>query len=323
VVGFLAITLVTGILRPTWNLKPVAFVAMACTLVAMGSFEWIREAARRPYVIGDFMYSNMITKAEASELRVSGFMPSARWVQNRELSADNQRAAGRELYVHQCYACHTIGGFNNDIVSRTGRMSSTALTSYIGRMHEIRPFMPPFAGTDSEARALAAYIVGDLHGKEIATEPAGGEAAPGKALFEGNCSSCHEEGDMAAAMKDWDQRQIIEALVTLDRISEEMVPFAGSEEEKEQLSRFLLSLNQPAGQAGTSGEGQRVFEGHCSSCHTAEEMPAMFSGQDRAGIIDILGRLAEINAEMPPFAGTPAEKEALADYLDTLAGGTK
>jgi hypothetical protein len=49
----------------------------------------------------------------------------------------------------------------------------------------------------------------------------------------------------------------------------------------------------------------------------------MFSGRDRAGIIDILGRLAEINEEMPPFAGTPVEKEALADYLDSFAGGTK
>jgi mono/diheme cytochrome c family protein len=246
-VGFLAITLAAGILRPAWNLKPVAFTAMACALVAMGSFEWIREAARRPYVIGDFMYSNMITKAEANEFRAAGFLPSALWVRNRAISAENERVAGRELFVHQCYACHTIDGFNNDIVSRTARMSSTALTSYIGRMHEIRPFMPPFAGTDSEARALAAYIVGDLHGKEVTEELAGGEAAPGKALFEENCSSCHEVKDMAAAMQGWDQRQII----------------------------------------------------------------------------DILGRLAEINEEMPPFAGTPVEKEALADYLDTLAGGTK
>ena len=51
---------------------------------------------------------------------------------------------------------------------------------------------------------------------------------------------------------------------TLDRISEEMVPFAGSDEEKEQLSRFLLSLNRKPGRPGPAGDGQRVFEGYAA-----------------------------------------------------------
>ena len=164
-VGFLAIT-VAGILRPAWNLKPVAFAAMACALVAMGSFEWIREAARRPYVIGEFMYSK---RSEGGGER----SPCRRLPAVGPVGAEpcgyrpknSGRPAGSSLSTSAMPAIPSAG-FNNDIVSRTATMSYPALTTYIGRMHEIRPFMPPFAGSDSEARALAAYIVGDLHGKE-------------------------------------------------------------------------------------------------------------------------------------------------------------
>ena len=48
-------------------------------------------------------------------------------------------------------------------------MSYAALRSYISKIHQVRYFMPPFAGTEEEADALAAYIAGGLHGKEIVT----------------------------------------------------------------------------------------------------------------------------------------------------------
>jgi mono/diheme cytochrome c family protein len=321
VAGLLAITLVAGILRPAWNLKPVAFAALAFALVAMGAFEWIREAARRPYVLEGIMYSNMIRKADVPELNASGFLQKALWVQNREVTADTQRASGRELFIHQCYACHTIGGVNNDIVSRTRTMSYTALTAYLAKMHEIRPFMPPFVGTEVESKALAAYIAGDLHGKEIKEESSEGPMAEGKALFEGNCSSCHEVDDLASAMEGLDLKEISGMLGTLDQISDEMVPFSGTEEEVEQLSLYLSSPKQKVEGDDSPSEGRKVFDSHCSSCHAAEEMPEKFAGMDRAEILDLLGRLGEINDEMPPFSGTSEEKESLADYLETLKGG--
>jgi mono/diheme cytochrome c family protein len=322
VCGILAIMLIAGILRPGWNLRPVAFAAICCALVTMGAFEWIREAARRPYVIGEVIYSNMIAKSDVDGLKRSGFLPSALWVRNHQITAENQKAAGRELFIHQCYACHTIGGLNNDIVSRTKAMSYPALTAYLGKMHEIRPFMPPFVGNEAEAKALAAYIVGDLHGKEIKEENPT-QADPGKALFENNCSSCHELDVMTAAMQGLDQQQIIKTLRTLDQISGEMKPFAGNDAQAQQLSLFLLSLNQQPAKVETSPPGLQVFEKHCSSCHEAEELPEKFAGRNRAGIFELLGRLGTINDVMPPFGGTPDEKESLADYIETRVGGKK
>jgi mono/diheme cytochrome c family protein len=201
-------------------------------------------------------------------------------------------------------------------------MSYPALTAYLGRMHEIRPFMPPFVGTEAEAKALAAYIVGDLNGKEVKEETAA-QADPGKVLFENNCSSCHELDAMTAAMQGLDQQQIIKTLRTLDQISDEMKPFAGNDAQAQQLSLFLLSLNQKAAKAEPSPSGLQVFEKHCSSCHEVEELPDKFAGRDRAGILELLGRLGTINEVMPPFGGTPEEKEALAEYIETRVGGKK
>ncbi len=58
------IMLGAGIVRPALNLKPVACPAMVSALLIMGSFEWTREAARRPFVINEVMYSNSILKAD-------------------------------------------------------------------------------------------------------------------------------------------------------------------------------------------------------------------------------------------------------------------
>jgi hypothetical protein len=35
-------------------------------------------------------------------------------------------------------------------------------------------------------------------------------------------------------------------------------------------------------------------------------------------IVDMLGKLEQLNEDMPPFEGTDEEKKALADYLNRL-----
>ena len=51
-VVLLLITLLVTVLRPAWNKRPVAAMAMLAAFVLLGSFDWTREAARRPYVVG-------------------------------------------------------------------------------------------------------------------------------------------------------------------------------------------------------------------------------------------------------------------------------
>ena len=244
VVLLLLITLLAGIARPAYNLKSVALVSMICGLVIIGSFEWTREAARRPYVLNEVMYSNSIMKSDVTFLKENGYLKSAIWVKNRQITSENRSAAGKELYIHQCYSCHTLGGSNNDLLKLTRNMSYTALSKYIGKIHKIRYFMPPFAGTDEEAKALAAYIVGDLHGKEIIETTATDRGQiNGQQVFEDNCSACHEPDDIAPALEGESIESLRSILLTLPEISEEMIPFEGSSDEHDALADYLNSLN--------------------------------------------------------------------------------
>jgi len=245
IVILLLIMLGAGILRPAYNLKPVALLALISALLIMGGFEWTREAARRPYVINEVMYSNGIMKSDVEKLREEGFLPSTIWAKNRVLTEDNQIAAGQELFVFQCYSCHTVNGMNNDIIPATKRMSYRALVKYIQKIHEVRYFMPPFAGTEEEGKALAAYIAGGLHGKEIAEEKQAVSLMDrGRNLFEKNCSSCHEIDDMTNPMQGIEKTEIAEILTTLNEISDEMEPFSGTDQEKDVLANFLDSLDK-------------------------------------------------------------------------------
>ncbi len=244
VVLLLLITLLAGIVRPSYNLKSVALVSMVCGLVIIGSFEWTREAARRPYVLNEVMYSNSILKTDVTSLKKNGYLRSAIWVKNRQITSNNKSAAGKELFIHQCYSCHTLGGSNNDLLKLTRNMSYTALSKYIGKIHKIRYFMPPFTGTDEEAKALATYIVGDLHDKEIIeTSATGSDQINGQQVFEDNCSACHEAEDIAPALEGESIESLRSILQTLPEISEEMPPFEGSAAERDGLADYLNSLN--------------------------------------------------------------------------------
>ncbi len=318
----LLITLVAGIARPALNNRLVAIAAMVSAFCLLGAFEWTREAARRPYIINEVMYSNSILKSEVEQLNSEGFLPSALWVQHQQLKPENRMEAGRELFIHQCYSCHTLGGGNNDIVQLTQNMSYAALTSYIGRIHEVRYFMPPFAGTEQEAKALAAFLAGEIHGKDVVEKVVSTDdpVAAGGVLFEENCSACHAVEEMTDVFAEEDVEGVTGILLSLNDISEEMEPFDGTDTEQSQMVAFLLSLNGIQPPEATL-DGAAVFDNHCSSCHGADEMVELTVSWDRAQIYTNLGRLQELVEGMPPFEGSADEREALADYLDSLKGG--
>lgn len=247
VILLLVIMLGAGIKRPDRNLRPVALTAIISALAVMSAFEWTREAARRPFVINEVMYSNSILKNDVDRLRQQGFLQTALWVENKEVTDANRIQAGEELFIHQCYSCHTVNGINNDIVQSTEKMSYRALSKYIEKIHKVRYFMPPFAGSEDENMALAAYIAGGLHGKDTTDfrKAAASEmVGHGPGLFEEHCSSCHTVEDLGPSFDGMEQAEIVEMLGALNEISDEMEPFPGTASEREALADFLLGLNK-------------------------------------------------------------------------------
>ncbi len=228
-------------LKPGFNKFFVSLIIFLAGFLIIGSFEWTREAARRPYIINKVMYSNMIFENEVESLKSEGFLKKAKWVSIRNITDENKIQAGKEIFIHQCYACHTIGGFNNDIKEKAKSMSYTALTKYIEKIHKIRYFMPPFAGTKEEAKALAAFIAGELLGKEVKDPES--QKVDGKTIFENNCSSCHEEEEISQLIDGWSKEKVRKALDMLDKLNEEMPPYEGTPEEKDTLTEYLLKIS--------------------------------------------------------------------------------
>ncbi|MDX1814419.1 MAG: c-type cytochrome [Thermodesulfobacteriota bacterium] len=329
-VVLVVLTLVLVISKPARLSRPLALFVFLSAFVFMGAFEWSREAARRPYVINGLMYSNGILQADVPMLQRSGFLPSARWTTQKELHEESLMDAGRELFIFQCYACHTIGGANNDILARTKSMSYPAMRGYLRTIHEKRYFMPPFAGNDAEARALAVFIVKGLQGKEI-TEVAGIPGGEGRALFESECAACHEAEHIRSLTAGWDRARIRKGLDKLSALNPEMPDFSGSDAEKDLLADFVVSLNRPPEGASAAGHdhGEEVFEENCSMCHTLRggDNPLLpkLAGWDRQRIRHALDMLDKLRGGiMPPLKAPPADKDALTAFLVAeLQGGSK
>jgi mono/diheme cytochrome c family protein len=252
------LSLIFCLLRPQWHNKIVALLVLVCGLGVMGGFEWAREGSRRPFVIYDRLYSNSIPPQKIEMLNAQGFLSSARWSRDKEVSETNRATAGEDLFKFQCYACHTLGGRNNDLSSRTAGIAFEGMTGYIENLHAIRPFMPPFAGTVNEARTLAAWLVKDVNGIEIpaqillpdkAIEPEHEDRSDlGESLFQQRCSPCHglrEGGNaMNARVRGWDRDRIRAALDDLPRMSPAMPPLMLPAEQKDALADFLAALAQ-------------------------------------------------------------------------------
>ncbi len=149
----------------------LVFVLVIIGLSLFGAFEYIREVARKPYVIGEYMYSNGILKSEIDQVRQDGFLKHAKWIQYKEINDENKLEVGKEIFRAQCLSCHTINGWRNDIVDRTDFYTYTGMVAELNGMGTTLDYMPPFAGNQEEINAVAAYIISALQNKELIEFP--------------------------------------------------------------------------------------------------------------------------------------------------------
>jgi cytochrome bd-type quinol oxidase subunit 1 len=168
--------LFTLIRFPGWLQKISVAILVAVTFAWMGGFEYLREIARKPYVVYNTLYSNGLTPDQISMVNETGFLPSARWSKVKDVSDNNTLEAGAELFRLQCLPCHTVDGYNG-VMNKIGRLTERGIEAQLTGMGKVNTYMPPFAGTEEEKKALAAYLYRDLLGKESQTEDA---FTPGK-----------------------------------------------------------------------------------------------------------------------------------------------
>lgn len=153
-------------------LKPkkikLAYVIVPCLFVFgfLGIFERVREFIRKPYVIGNYMYSNLLREEDYPLYKRDGILKYATYTSVTEITEENKVEAGKDVFMNLCSRCHTVNPQGvNSIVYVFERMygfgkplDEGAMKAYIPNMHNGRTYMPPFAGNEKELDALVAYI---------------------------------------------------------------------------------------------------------------------------------------------------------------------
>lgn len=158
--------LIMAIKMPQIITRPIAAILLILGLMYMGSFEYIREAGRRPYIIRDHMYSTSILQKDMDRIREKGLLKEAKWVSNRTVTNDNMLETGREIFNILCLPCHSVGGPLNDIRELTKNYTPRGLEAKIHGLNTFSHYMPPFTGTPQEQRALAYYIAYGLNNRQ-------------------------------------------------------------------------------------------------------------------------------------------------------------
>lgn len=154
----------TGLWRPRAVRPWMMLVPMLGAFAFLGIFERVREFVRKPYVIGGYMYSNLLREEDYPLYARDGVLAHATYTAHASITESNKVDAGRDVFMLTCSRCHTTHGVNSivDVFERMygeGKpLDPASMAAYIPNMHNGRPYMPPFPGNAAELDALTAYI---------------------------------------------------------------------------------------------------------------------------------------------------------------------
>ncbi len=165
-----------ALLAPKAQRWPVTAVALLLAFAFFGGYERLREGARKPFIIRDYMFSNGVLISEIAKLNQEGILSKARWLMVGQ--PDEPVAKGRAVFRAQCAMCHTENGYLGirklvagadpetlDLILTTMREEGDTyvsgqytVNSHVATENLNYPFMPPFVGTEEEKEALKTYL---------------------------------------------------------------------------------------------------------------------------------------------------------------------
>ena len=126
--------------------------------MAFGSSEGVREMLRKPYVIGEYMYSNGVRVKDVDKYNQQGYLTNA------PLAAGLTGVdKGEMVFRGQCMSCHTLDGYRSMRRLLAGR-NRQGIDNLLQTLHDYkpdspyRPYMPPLVGTPEEIKALGDYL---------------------------------------------------------------------------------------------------------------------------------------------------------------------
>ncbi len=135
-----------------------ATLLTSLAFLATAGGEFVREGARKPYTIRDYLYSTSITEDEVARLRDVGCLADDPYPLKRADGYPNpQLVRGALVFRRLCGICHTPEG-SNGLKQLTGTWSVEQMRMNIAMLQRTKPFMPPFAGTPEELESLVQWL---------------------------------------------------------------------------------------------------------------------------------------------------------------------
>lgn len=138
------------------------------------AIEGFREGVRRPYIISGYMYGNQIIasdvpgkgiKAEVASMKENGFLENLYFLPDeaKKQSQAGKLSAGRMIALHQCGNCHSFEKNANVrsipvLLERISMTSAEDIAMFLDTLDGGYAYMPPFAGTDDDKQAAAAWL---------------------------------------------------------------------------------------------------------------------------------------------------------------------
>jgi mono/diheme cytochrome c family protein len=232
-----AVIVVFGLLIPKWMKTVIALFLMVFALSFFGEFEWMRESIRKPYVIYSYMYGNAVEVAKVDDYREKGYLSHIAF-----RTGDD----GADLFRHACRSCHTIDGYKPlaPVFNGTDPAFIAGLT--LGAQ-SLKGNMPPFYGTKEEAALIADHIWRRMDQRPFAQVYGLTGIELGAKVFAVRCGYCHEFGgynDNRESLLGLEREDYEDILDNGEDYGEGMPDFTGSDQEREALLEYLLSLGK-------------------------------------------------------------------------------
>jgi cytochrome d ubiquinol oxidase subunit I len=137
-----------------------AMAVLLLALIATGAGEYSREMLRKPYVIGNWMYSNGVRVPYVDRINQLGYLAHSEWVWN---NSDSSYSRGEAIFRGECGSCHTMDGYRPIRQLLSGRDRAN-IGSFVTMLHEYKPdmpyrrFMPPMVGTPQDVNDLTDFL---------------------------------------------------------------------------------------------------------------------------------------------------------------------
>ncbi|MEJ2498626.1 MAG: cytochrome c [Sulfurovaceae bacterium] len=171
-----------AILKPQWIGKYLAVIMMfVIGIVGVWPGEKLRESMRKPYVAGQYIYSNQIisrdvpgkgVKSEVEVVASKGLLGIDPWVPDRlrTITPENKLEVGEYLTKRACSNCHSLekgGKYRSMVMLIETKLPGTDKETIKNYMHVIGtgaiPYMPKIALPDEEYDAMAEWIAAQVN----------------------------------------------------------------------------------------------------------------------------------------------------------------